>query len=113
MFEAIGRVSTVELAIDCLPIGGTAVLVGLTRVRGTLGVVRRSIRWSTAAAGFSARTTASPTRPPTSPDTPSCHLAGRLPIDRLIDRRIGLGDLEGAFDRLRVGEGLRQVVVFD
>lgn len=39
--------------------------------------------------------------------------AGRLPAERLIDRRIGLDDLEGAFDRLRAGVALRQVVVFD
>ena len=39
-------------------------------------------------------------------------LAGRLPIDRLIDRRIGLDDVEDAFDRLRRGEGLRSVVAF-
>ena len=41
------------------------------------------------------------------------HLAGRLPADRLIDRRIPLDELEPAFDRLRAGEGMRQVVVFD
>ncbi|MEA2548365.1 MAG: hypothetical protein QOE42_963, partial [Chloroflexota bacterium] len=41
------------------------------------------------------------------------HLAGRLPVERLIDRRIALDDVEGAFDRLRAGVGLRQVVVFD
>jgi Zn-dependent alcohol dehydrogenase len=41
------------------------------------------------------------------------HLAGRLPVERLIDRRLGLDDLEAAFDRLRAGDGLRQVVVFD
>jgi Zn-dependent alcohol dehydrogenase len=41
------------------------------------------------------------------------HLAGRLPIERLIDRRIALDDLEDAFDRLRTGVGLRQVVVFE
>jgi Zn-dependent alcohol dehydrogenase len=41
------------------------------------------------------------------------HLAGRLPVERLIDRRIALVDLEAAFDRLRAGAGLRQVVVFD
>ena len=29
-FEAIGRIPTVELAIECLPLGGTAVLVGMT-----------------------------------------------------------------------------------
>jgi S-(hydroxymethyl)glutathione dehydrogenase/alcohol dehydrogenase len=38
------------------------------------------------------------------------HLAGRLPIDRLIDRRIGLEDVEGAFDRMRRGEGVRSVI---
>ena len=30
VFEAIGRVETVELAIEALPLGGTAVLVGMT-----------------------------------------------------------------------------------
>ena len=32
-FEAIGRPSTVELAIAMLPVGGAAVLVGMTRSR--------------------------------------------------------------------------------
>ena len=41
------------------------------------------------------------------------HLEGRLPVERLIDRRIGLDEIEPAFDRLRAGDGLRQVVVFD
>ena len=39
------------------------------------------------------------------------HLAGKLPIERLIDRRIALDEVEGAFDRLRAGDGLRQVIV--
>ena len=111
VFEAIGRVSTVELAIECLPIGGTAVLVGLTafEARASFGVyplvdgARRILGsnygFADPAADF--------------PRYAELHLAGRLPVDRLIDRRIGLDDLEGAFDRLRVGEGLRQVVVFD
>ena len=37
----------------------------------------------------------------------------RPPVERLIDRRIGLDDLVAAFDRLRAGDGLRQVIVFD
>ena len=41
------------------------------------------------------------------------HLDGRLPVERLIDRRIGLDDVEDAFDRLRAGDVLRQVIVFD
>ena len=39
-------------------------------------------------------------------------LAGRLPIDRLVERRIGLDGVEAAFDRLRAGDGLRSVVTF-
>ena len=40
VFEAIGRVSTVELAIESLPVGGTAMLVGLTAFesRASFGV---------------------------------------------------------------------------
>ncbi len=40
------------------------------------------------------------------------YLAGRLPVDRLIDRRLPLADLEDAFDRLRSGAAARQVVTF-
>ena len=111
VFEAIGRVATVELAIECLPLGGTAVLVGMTPlearasfavyplVDGSRRILGSNYGFADPATDF-ARYAA-------------LHLAGRLPIDRLIDRRIALDDLEGAFDRLRAGEGLRQVVVFD
>jgi len=111
VFEAIGRVDTVELAIDSLSLGGTAVLVGLTPFdsRASFGVyplVDGSRRILGSNYGFA--------DPPTDfPRYAALHLAGQLPADRLVDRRIGLDDLEGAFDRLRAGEGLRQVVVFD
>jgi S-(hydroxymethyl)glutathione dehydrogenase/alcohol dehydrogenase len=111
VFEAIGRPATVELAIESLPLGGTAVLVGMTPVdaRATFAVypfVDGSRRILGSNYGFA--------DPPVDfPRYAALHLAGRLPIERLIDRTIGLDDLEGAFDRLRAGEGLRQVVVFD
>jgi S-(hydroxymethyl)glutathione dehydrogenase/alcohol dehydrogenase len=111
VFEAIGRVSTVELAIESLPLGGTAVLVGLTpfEARASFGVyplVDGSRRILGSNYGFADPAT-------DFPRYAAMHLAGRLPAERLIDRRIGLDDLEGAIDRLRAGEGLRQVVVFD
>lgn len=111
VFEAIGRVETVELAIDSLPLGGTAVLVGLTpfEARASFGVyplVDGSRRILGSNYGFADPAT-------DFPRYAALHLAGQLPADRLIDRRIGLDDLEGAFDRLRTGESLRQVVVFD
>ena len=111
VFEAIGRVDTVELAIEALPLGGTAVLVGLTPFdsRASFAVyplVDGSRRILGSNYGFA--------EPATDfPRYAALHLAGRLPADRLIDRRISLDDVEGAFDRLRAGEGLRQVIVFE
>jgi len=111
VFEAIGLPATVELAIESLPLGGTAVLVGMTPVeaRASFAVypfVDGSRRIFGSNYGFA--------DPPVDfPRYAALHLAGRLPIDRLIDRRIGLDDLEAAFDRLRAGDALRQVVVFD
>ena len=45
------------------------------------------------------------------PEYAQLHLEGRLPIDRLVDRRIAMNEIEDAFDRLRAGDGLRQVIV--
>jgi S-(hydroxymethyl)glutathione dehydrogenase/alcohol dehydrogenase len=109
VFEAIGRVATVELAIESLPPGGTAVLVGMTpfEARASFGVyplVDGSRRILGSNYGF-----ADPAID--FPHYAALHLEGRLPIERLIDRRIALDDVEGAFDRLRAGDGLRQVIV--
>jgi Zn-dependent alcohol dehydrogenase len=111
VFEAIGRVETVELAIEALPLGGTAVLVGLTpfESRASFAVyplVDGSRRILGSNYGFADPAT-------DFPRYAALHLAGRLPADRLIDRRIALHDVENAFDRLRSGEGLRQVIVFE
>jgi S-(hydroxymethyl)glutathione dehydrogenase / alcohol dehydrogenase len=110
-FEAIGLPATVEQAIDVLPPGGTAVLVGLTPfgarasfevfpfVDGSRRILGSNYGYAVAAIDF--------------PRYAELHLAGRLPIDRLIDRRISLDGIEGAFTRMRRGEGLRSVVMFD
>jgi S-(hydroxymethyl)glutathione dehydrogenase/alcohol dehydrogenase len=108
-FEAIGLASTIELSVACLPRGGTAVLVGLTRfgarasfeafpfVDGSQRILGSNYGFAVAATDF--------------PRYAELHLAGRLPVDRLIDARIGLGDVEDAFDRMRRGEGVRRVIV--
>ncbi len=109
VFEAIGRVPTVELAIASLPLGGTAVLVGMTPagerasfdvyglVDGSMRILGSNYGFADPAADFARYA--------------ELHLAGRLPVEHLIDRRIGLDDVESAFDRLRAGDGLRQVVL--
>jgi S-(hydroxymethyl)glutathione dehydrogenase/alcohol dehydrogenase len=108
-FEAIGLSSTIEQSIACLPRGGTAVLVGLTRfgtrasfeafpfVDGSQRVMGSNYGFAVAATDF--------------PRYAELHLAGRLPIERLVEARIGLDDVEDAFDRMRRGEGLRRIIV--
>jgi S-(hydroxymethyl)glutathione dehydrogenase / alcohol dehydrogenase len=109
-FEAIGLAATIEQAIRLLPPGGTAVLVGMTPfgvhagfevfpfVDGSRSILGSNYGFAVASVDF--------------PRYAQLFLDGQLPIDRLIERRIGLDDVEGAFDRLRAGDGLRNVVTF-
>ena len=109
-FEAIGRPATVELAIASLPPGGTAILVGMTPQGERAGFdVYRFVDGGRRILGSNYGSSVAPVD---FPRYAELHLAGRLPIERLIDRRIDLDGVEAAFDRLRRGEGLRSVIVF-
>jgi len=111
VFEAIGRVGTAELAIAALPLGGTAVLVGMTPlhdrasfavypfVDGSRRILGSNYGFAEPAIDF--------------PRYAAWSIEGRLPVERLIDRRIGLDDLEDAFTAMRRGEYTRQVISFD
>ena len=111
VFEAIGLPQTIAQSIAVLPPGGTAVLVGLTKfgqvaafepfpfVDGGRRILGSNYGSAVAAVDF--------------PRYADFYLAGRLPVDRLIDRRLPLADLEDAFDRLRAGDAARQIVVFE
>jgi S-(hydroxymethyl)glutathione dehydrogenase/alcohol dehydrogenase len=110
VFEAIGRVRTAELAIEALPLGGTAVLVGMpaTGERASFAVypfVDGSRRILGSNYGF-----AEPTID--FPRYAGWAVEGRLPVSTLIDRRITLDDLEDAFAAMRRGEYTRQVIEF-
>jgi S-(hydroxymethyl)glutathione dehydrogenase / alcohol dehydrogenase len=108
--EAIGLPSTIEIAIGCLPNGGTALLVGMTPfgaraafdvfpfVDGGRRIVGSNYGSAVPAVDF--------------PRYAQLHLDGRLPIDRLVTGRIPLEGLEAAFDRMRRGEGVRSVIEF-
>jgi S-(hydroxymethyl)glutathione dehydrogenase/alcohol dehydrogenase len=111
VFEAIGLPATIAQAVAALPPGGTAVLVGLTKfgehasfeafpfVDGGRRILGSNYGSAVAAIDF--------------PRYAEAFLAGRLPVDRLIDRHLPLDDLEDAFDRLRAGRAARQVVMFE
>jgi S-(hydroxymethyl)glutathione dehydrogenase / alcohol dehydrogenase len=108
--EAIGLPSTIEIAIGCLPNGGTALLVGMTPfgarasfevfpfVDGGRRIVGSNYGSAVPAIDF--------------PRYAQLHLDGRLPVDRLVTWRIALDGLEDAFERMRRGEGVRSVIEF-
>jgi Zn-dependent alcohol dehydrogenase len=109
--EAIGLPATIEMAIACLPTGGTALLVGMTPfgirasfeafpfVDGGRRIVGSNYGSADPAVDF--------------PRYAALHLAGRLPADQLVTGRIGLDGLEDAFSAMRRAEGVRTVIGFD
>ena len=106
VFEAIGLPATIEQAIASLPPGGTAHARRADEVRrggpfeafpfvdGGRRILGSNSGSAVAAIDF--------------PRYAEWFLAGRLPVDRLIDRRLPLADLEDAFDRLRAGQAARR-----
>lgn len=109
-FEAIGLAATAELALEVVRPGGTVTLVGMTPqgVRAGVdvyGFVERGLRLLGSNYG-----SADPAR--TFPELAAHAVAGRLPVGRLVEERIGLADLPRAFEAMRRGDGARRVVVF-
>ena len=110
VFEAIGRPATADLAIAALPVGGTAVLVGMTPlgeraafevypfVDGSRRILGSNYGFAEPGVDF--------------PRYAAWTVEGRLPVQRLIDRRVGLDDVEDAFAAMRRGEHTRQVIEF-
>jgi alcohol dehydrogenase len=109
--EAVGRAVAFETALNVTAPGGRTVTVGLPAPDdlATLSPLRlvaegRSIIGSYLGNCVPAR------------DIPifvDLWRRGRLPVERLVSSRIGLDDLNAAFDALANGEALRQVIVFD
>jgi S-(hydroxymethyl)glutathione dehydrogenase/alcohol dehydrogenase len=109
-FEALGREQTIQQAWRSLDVGGEVIVVGLMRHGATLTidanplVNEQGIRGCYFGSSNLMR------------DVPALvarYLAGELLLDELISQRIGLDGLDAAVDRMRVGEGARNVVVFE
>jgi S-(hydroxymethyl)glutathione dehydrogenase/alcohol dehydrogenase len=108
-FEAIGSERTIQQAWESVRAGGTVVVVGLMPKGASLTIDPwQFISEKTLKGSFlgSARI---------GEDIPrlvDLYDAGELEVDRLVTRKIPLAELPEAFDRLRSGDGVRQVVVF-
>ena len=110
-FECLGSRATVQQAVGMLKRAGTAVLVGIVPLgqmvelhiadvtfqeKRILGSLMGSNRFRL-----------------DMPRYVDFYLDGRLKLDEMISARIGLADVNEAFEALRKGEAARQVIVFD
>jgi S-(hydroxymethyl)glutathione dehydrogenase/alcohol dehydrogenase len=110
-FEAIGLKATVELMPRLLCVGGTAVMVGMApeNVEVTFsGYGLPEYGHSVLGSNYG-----SSVPPVDFPLLAALHLAGKLPIDRLITDRIALDEVNGAFDDMRNRRGGRAVILYD
>lgn len=110
-FEAIGRVQTMEQLPELIRPGGRAVFVGLPpegqplRIDGLLlAYDGKTIIGSNYGGLVPARDF---------PRVARAYLSGALPVDELISTRIGLDEVDEAFDAMRRGERTRSVIVFE
>jgi alcohol dehydrogenase len=109
--EAVGRAVAFETALNVTAPGGRTVTVGLPAPDdlATVSPLRLVAEGRTIIGSYLGNCV--PAR-----DIPifvDLWRSGRLPVERLVSSRIGLGDLNAAFDALENGEALRQVIVFD
>lgn len=109
-FEASGTVAGVETALAAVRPGGTIVLVGMPPQAARVGLDVYAFVESGARIVASNYGSAIPAE--TFGEIAHHAVDGSLPLERLIEARIGLGDVASAFDALRRGDGARRVVVF-
>ncbi len=108
-FEMVGAVKAMDLAYRITRRGGTTVTAGLSHPEHTFNVQHVSLVAEERTVKGSYIGSCVPLR-----DMPryiALYQQGRLPVDRLMSDRIGLDDLNAAFDRLASGHVVRQIVV--
>ncbi len=109
-FEASGTVAGVETAIALARPGGTTILVGMPAQGARVPLDVYAFVESGARIVASNYGSAVPAE--IFPEIARQAVAGSLPLERLIEARIGLAGVAAAFEALRRGDGARRVVVF-
>jgi Zn-dependent alcohol dehydrogenase len=109
-FDCIGAPDVVRRLAGALLPGGTVVLVGMTAQGVTVPV--DGYRFPDRGHALLGSSYGSCVAAVDFPRLARLYLAGRLPLDRLVTRRIGLHEVNDGLDAMRRRQGGRSVVVF-
>ena len=108
--EVVGKAATIRAAYDATRRGGTVTLVGAAGIEETVTFPALSLMADGKTMRGSVYGSSDPAR-----DIPAlAELArsGRLDLEALVTRRIGIDDVEAAFSDMAAGRGARSVVCF-
>ncbi|MEB8336879.1 Zn-dependent alcohol dehydrogenase [Streptomyces endophyticus] len=110
-FEAIGLPATIELAYEALAPGGTAVVVGQVAEGKKISIdpfVMSDREKTLTGCNYGS------CRPPIDfPILVDLYMNDRLPLDSLIERAIGIDEINDAFDAMIRGETARRVIIHE
>jgi len=109
-FEAIGLKVTAEQSFGMLRRGGTATIIGMIPMGTSIELPGPEFLSEKKIQGSNMGSNQFRVDMPRFVDF---YLSGRLKLDELVSARIGLADINEAFDTMRSGEIARSVVVFD
>jgi S-(hydroxymethyl)mycothiol dehydrogenase len=111
-FEAVGRPDTTLQALLSRDLAGTCVVVGVAGPNAMMDHVPLGKLFDLGGTiRFSWYGDCLPTRD--FPTLAAWYEQGRLDLDRVVSRKIGLDDVEEAFAAMERGETLRSVIMFD
>jgi S-(hydroxymethyl)mycothiol dehydrogenase len=111
VIDAVGRPETFTQAFQARDLAGIAVLVGVPTPEMTWEVPLLEVFGHGGAVKSSWYGDCLPSR-----DFPmliDLHLQGRLPLEAFVTEKIGIGDVEAAFEKMHHGDVLRSVVMVD
>ncbi len=110
VIDAVARPETLEAAFFGRDLAGRVVLVGVPNPTVTFEVPMIEIFGRGGATKSSWYGDCLPERD--FPYLTDLFLQGRLPLDRFVTEKIGIDDVEAAFDKMKSGDVLRSVVMF-
>jgi S-(hydroxymethyl)glutathione dehydrogenase/alcohol dehydrogenase len=111
VFECIGLVPTVQQAVAMTARGGTTVLVGVVPITQLVPIPAADLTLQEK--NITGSYMGSNRFRFDMPKYVDFYLDGRLRLDEMISARIGLDDVNAAFEHMKKGEAARQVIVFD